>query len=79
MHSALWLPLFDELADPAVVIRLAALRGDATGPYDLVVGLPTGADVAAFAAAGATWWLTDFDPATVSVDEVRGVLRDGPA
>ena len=37
------------------------------------------ADVAAFAAAGATWWLTDFDPATVTVDEVRGVLRDGPA
>ena len=24
MHSALWLPLFDELADPAVVVRLAA-------------------------------------------------------
>ena len=32
-----------------------------------------------FAEAGATWWLSEFDPATVSLDQVRGVLRDGPA
>ena len=31
------------------------------------------------AEAGATWWLPEFDPATVSLDQVRGVLRDGPA
>ena len=67
----------DELA--AVADALADLRGAASGPFDLVVGLPAGADVAAFAAAGATWWLTDFDPATVTVAEVRGVLKDGPA
>ena len=63
----------------AVAAALDELRGGSTGPFDLVVGLPVAADVAAFAAAGATWWLTDFDPATVTVDEVRGVLRDGPA
>ena len=26
-----------------------------------------------------TWWLAEFEPETVSVDRVRGVLRDGPA
>ncbi len=25
---------------------------------------------------GATWWLTEFEPEAVSVDLVRGVLRD---
>ena len=59
--------------------RRTLRRGGSTGPFDLVVGLPAAADVAAFAAAGATWWLTDFDPATVTVDEVRGVLKGGPA
>jgi alkanesulfonate monooxygenase SsuD/methylene tetrahydromethanopterin reductase-like flavin-dependent oxidoreductase (luciferase family) len=46
---------------------------------DIVVARPAGTDVTAFAAAGATWWLTDFDPEKITVDEVRGVLRDGPA
>jgi len=32
----------------------------------------------AYAAAGMTWWLTGFDGLTVTLDEVRGVLRDGP-
>jgi alkanesulfonate monooxygenase SsuD/methylene tetrahydromethanopterin reductase-like flavin-dependent oxidoreductase (luciferase family) len=45
---------------------------------DIVVARPAGTDVTAFAAAGATWWLTDFDPEKITVDEVRGVLRDGP-
>ncbi len=25
------------------------------------------------------WTLPEFDPGTVSLDQVRGVLRDGPA
>jgi hypothetical protein len=32
-----------------------------------------------YAEAGATWWLPEFDPAAVSLEQVRGVLRDGPA
>ena len=44
-----------------------------------MVARPAGTDVEAFADAGATWWLTDFDPEKITVDEVRGVLRDGPA
>jgi alkanesulfonate monooxygenase SsuD/methylene tetrahydromethanopterin reductase-like flavin-dependent oxidoreductase (luciferase family) len=46
---------------------------------DIAVGLPPGTDPAPYAEAGATWWLPEFDPATVSLDQVRGVLRDGPA
>jgi hypothetical protein len=28
--------------------------------------------------AGATWWLAELPPETVTLDQVRGVLRDGP-
>jgi hypothetical protein len=61
------------------VATLAGLRGDASGPYDIAVALPPGTDPAAYAAAGATWWMPDFDPETVCLDQVRGVLRDGPS
>jgi alkanesulfonate monooxygenase SsuD/methylene tetrahydromethanopterin reductase-like flavin-dependent oxidoreductase (luciferase family) len=67
----------DQLADN--VATLAELRGDASGPYDVAVALPPGADPDKYAEAGATWWMPDFEPATVSLDLVRGVLRDGPA
>jgi hypothetical protein len=78
-RSALWLPLFDELADPLTVARLAAeLRGHDAAPYDVAVGLPLGIDPVPFAEAGATWWLPELAPDAVSVDAVRAVLRDGP-
>jgi hypothetical protein len=47
--------------------------------FRIAVGLPPGTDPAPCAQAGATWWLPEFDPTTVSLDQVRGVLRDGPA
>ena len=67
----------DQLAE--IVATLAVLRGGATGPYDIAVGLPPGTDPAGYAGAGATWWMPDFEPETVRLDLVRGVLRDGPA
>ena len=67
----------DQLAEVAAAI--ADLRADRTGPYDLAVALPAGTDLAPFATAGATWWLAEFPPDAMSVDAVRGVLRDGPA
>jgi alkanesulfonate monooxygenase SsuD/methylene tetrahydromethanopterin reductase-like flavin-dependent oxidoreductase (luciferase family) len=67
----------DQLAE--IVARLADLRRDAAGPYDIAVALPPGTDPAAYAAAGATWWMPDLDPETLRLDRVRGVLRDGPA
>ena len=57
----------------------ADLREDATTPYDVAAALPPGTDPAPYANAGATWWLTEFDPDAISLDLVRGVLRDGPA
>ncbi len=67
----------DRLAE--VVATISGLRSDPAAPYDVAIGLPPGTDPVPCAEAGATWWLTDFDPRTLSLDRVRGVLRDGPA
>jgi hypothetical protein len=44
----------------------------------VAVGGPPGTDPAPYAAVGATWWLVSFDWRAISVDQVRGVIRDGP-
>jgi alkanesulfonate monooxygenase SsuD/methylene tetrahydromethanopterin reductase-like flavin-dependent oxidoreductase (luciferase family) len=71
----------EQLAE--VVADLKALRKDAGGdpkdPYDVVVALPPGDDPAPYAAAGASWWLVEFPWDALSVDQVRAVIRDGPA
>jgi hypothetical protein len=66
----------DQLAEIAAAI--AGSRRDTASPFDIAIALPPGGDPAPYARAGATWWLAEFDP-TVSLDQVRGVLRDGPA
>jgi hypothetical protein len=66
----------DVVAPVAVV---AELRGDITTPYDVAVGLPLGTDPMPYAEAGATWWMPDLAPDTLSLGQVRGVIRDGPA
>jgi alkanesulfonate monooxygenase SsuD/methylene tetrahydromethanopterin reductase-like flavin-dependent oxidoreductase (luciferase family) len=71
----------DQVAE--VVAEVTALRKaageDAAQPYDVVVALPPGSDSAPYAAAGATWRLVELPQVPVSVDQVRGVIRDGPA
>jgi alkanesulfonate monooxygenase SsuD/methylene tetrahydromethanopterin reductase-like flavin-dependent oxidoreductase (luciferase family) len=67
----------DQLAEAVAVI--AELREDPTAPYDVAVGLPPGTDPMPYAEAGATWWMPDLAPDTLSLDQVRGVIRDGPA
>ncbi|MDT7636830.1 MAG: hypothetical protein QOC83_1118 [Pseudonocardiales bacterium] len=67
----------DQVAD--IVTTITDLRQAKTTPYDFAIPLPPGADPAPYAKAGATWWLVEFSPETVSLDQVRGVLRDGPA
>ncbi|GAA2778522.1 LLM class flavin-dependent oxidoreductase [Crossiella cryophila] len=67
----------DQLAE--IVTTITDLRQHQLTGYDIAVPLPPGADPARYAAAGATWWLAEFEPETVSLDRVRGVLRDGPA
>jgi alkanesulfonate monooxygenase SsuD/methylene tetrahydromethanopterin reductase-like flavin-dependent oxidoreductase (luciferase family) len=66
----------DQFARAVAAVR--DLRGDDTAPYDVAVELPPGSDVAPYFEAGATWWMTELEPG-VSLDEVRGVIREGPA
>ena len=65
----------DQLAE--IGAELARLRGDDSSPFELVIGQRPGTDPAPYAAAGATWWLVAF-PIATRLDEVQGVLRDGP-
>jgi alkanesulfonate monooxygenase SsuD/methylene tetrahydromethanopterin reductase-like flavin-dependent oxidoreductase (luciferase family) len=67
----------DQLAE--LVNTLTDLREDPTAPYDIAVALPPGVDPAPYGRAGATWWMTEFQPESVRLDTVRGVLHDGPA
>ena len=71
------------LEHPDQLVEMTAtigdLRADPAAPYDIAVALPPGADPAPYVRGGATWWLTEFDPEALSLDLVRGVLRDGPA
>jgi alkanesulfonate monooxygenase SsuD/methylene tetrahydromethanopterin reductase-like flavin-dependent oxidoreductase (luciferase family) len=66
----------DQVAEIDETLR--SLRPDPTAPFDLAVPVPPGVDPAAYMSAGATWCLTEFEPDAVSLDHVRGVLRDGP-
>ena len=66
----------DQLCE--IVAVITGLRPPDARAYDFAVGLPIGVDPLPFAAAGATWWLAEFEPG-VALDTVYGVLRDGPA
>jgi alkanesulfonate monooxygenase SsuD/methylene tetrahydromethanopterin reductase-like flavin-dependent oxidoreductase (luciferase family) len=56
-----------------------AMGAAGTEPYDVVAVLPQGVDPAPYAAAGATWWLTEFPAESTTAAGVRAVIRDGPA
>jgi alkanesulfonate monooxygenase SsuD/methylene tetrahydromethanopterin reductase-like flavin-dependent oxidoreductase (luciferase family) len=68
----------DQLAE--IVAAITALREqagiDIAEPYEIVAAVEPGHDPTPYAAAGATWWLVDLPPETVTVDLVRGVIRD---
>jgi hypothetical protein len=57
--------------------RIRQARRGSEGPFDLVVEVPPGADVGAWAAAGATWVLTSIEPQPDEVD-IREVIEAGP-
>jgi alkanesulfonate monooxygenase SsuD/methylene tetrahydromethanopterin reductase-like flavin-dependent oxidoreductase (luciferase family) len=71
----------DQLAE--IVTELTTLRKeigrDVTEAFDVVAALPPGTDPAPYTSAGATWWMVEFPWDEVSVDQVRGVIREGPA
>lgn len=69
----------DQLAEALATIRGLRAEAGADGPFDVAVGLELGTDPAPYVAAGATWWLPEFEPGVVTADQVRGVIQDGPA
>ena len=82
MPRALFLPVFHERSDPAMVAELAgqaeaaevvAAVGGTREGYDVAVGGPPGTDEAGCEAAGATWWMTSLPVGTTESD-VRAVL-----
>jgi hypothetical protein len=42
------------------------------------VACPPDTDVTPYAAAGATWWLTEFAPEGLTLDRIGAVIDDGP-
>jgi alkanesulfonate monooxygenase SsuD/methylene tetrahydromethanopterin reductase-like flavin-dependent oxidoreductase (luciferase family) len=68
--------LAEMVADLAVLLRETGRA--ATEPYDIVAALPPGTDPEPYSEAGATWWLVEFPADAVSIDQVRGVIRNGP-
>jgi alkanesulfonate monooxygenase SsuD/methylene tetrahydromethanopterin reductase-like flavin-dependent oxidoreductase (luciferase family) len=70
----------EQLAE--IVAQLRALREASRGfhePYDVIVELEPDVDPAPYAAAGATWCLLAWPWESISVDLLRGAIRDGPA
>jgi alkanesulfonate monooxygenase SsuD/methylene tetrahydromethanopterin reductase-like flavin-dependent oxidoreductase (luciferase family) len=71
----------DQLAE--IVARVGALREEAgrapDEPYEVIAALEPDIDPAPYREAGATWWLLAPEWEGISVDEVRGVIREGPA
>ena len=55
------------------------LRAGNDDPFDLVVDIPPGDDIAPWEAAGATWILTDFDSLQPRLADVRDAIDAGPS
>jgi len=66
----------DEFAQAVAAVR--DLRADNEAPFDIAVELRPGTDVKPYIEAGATWWMTELKPG-ITLDAVRGVIREGPA
>ena len=62
----------------AAVEEIRTLREGNTQPYDIAVSVEPGTDPAPYEAAGATWWMPEFDPEAIDLHYIRGVVREGP-
>jgi alkanesulfonate monooxygenase SsuD/methylene tetrahydromethanopterin reductase-like flavin-dependent oxidoreductase (luciferase family) len=76
-----WFPI--DLPDPDALAEgidmVAAARGGDLAGFDVVVHGTAGDDPTPWRAAGATWWLTQFDPWHVTEEEVARAIAAGPA
>jgi alkanesulfonate monooxygenase SsuD/methylene tetrahydromethanopterin reductase-like flavin-dependent oxidoreductase (luciferase family) len=68
----------EQVAHAAAVLSTFRENRTPTEPFDIVVACDPGADVTAYADAGATWLLTDFDPEALTISRIRAVIDDGP-
>jgi alkanesulfonate monooxygenase SsuD/methylene tetrahydromethanopterin reductase-like flavin-dependent oxidoreductase (luciferase family) len=68
----------DARAAHEAVAGLRTEQGRAGDPFDLVVTLAPGTDPEPWAAAGATWVLTQPGPYEMDLDVVRDIVRAGP-
>ncbi|HZA79534.1 MAG TPA: LLM class flavin-dependent oxidoreductase [Acidimicrobiales bacterium] len=72
----------EQLAE--IVAQLSVLRDSYAAsparhePYDVIVELDPGVDPGPYADAGATWWLLAWPSESISVDLLRGAIRNGP-
>jgi alkanesulfonate monooxygenase SsuD/methylene tetrahydromethanopterin reductase-like flavin-dependent oxidoreductase (luciferase family) len=71
----------DQLAE--IVADVGALREEAgrapDEPYEVIAALEPDTDPGPYHEAGATWWLRGPEWEGITVDQVRGVIREGPA
>jgi hypothetical protein len=76
-HDGVFLIDTDDPASLAGIVADAAALGR---PFDVVIdhNADEPVDVAAWAAAGATWLLTTFDPFTATVAGAEAVIQAGP-
>src|SRR5918994_2135367 len=69
------------MLDEALEILEAAWSGEPVRhrgePYDVIAALEPGTDPAPYREAGATWWLAAPEWEGISVDGVRGLIREG--
>ncbi len=74
-HDGVFLIDTDDPANLAGIVEQAAALGR---PFDIVVEGWPGSAVDGWEAAGATWWLADFDPFTATPEHVEAVIAAGP-
>ncbi|MCU1672878.1 MAG: class flavin-dependent oxidoreductase [Frankiales bacterium] len=67
-----------QVTEPAQLAEVVEAVGGSRSGFDVAIAHRAGTDTAGWAEAGATWWLTSFSPYGITLDEVRGVVADGP-
>ena len=78
-YFVIGLPSPDDLLEArAAVDEARAAAGRGTDPFELVVTVPAGSDPGPWAAAGATWVLTQVGPYRMDLGAVREVVTAGP-
>jgi alkanesulfonate monooxygenase SsuD/methylene tetrahydromethanopterin reductase-like flavin-dependent oxidoreductase (luciferase family) len=74
-HDGVFLIDTDDPASLAGIVEQAAALDR---PFDIVVEGAPGGDVSGWEAAGATWWLAEFDPFTATPATVLAAIEAGP-